>query len=117
MGPGSKHRLSPLYWGPNALEEEERILRALRDGKPLFGLYLITLSTNPVEQLDILPSYFLVQPAVRRTLPPVVGVAKGREEAFSLIETIAAEAFRETGTVSLRTYLQDKIPAQSGGTL
>jgi hypothetical protein len=36
----------------------------------------------------------------------IVGIAETREEAFSLIEKIAGDCFRETGNADIRAFLE-----------
>ena len=104
MGLGSTQNLKRFYWGEKALDHEADVQRTLSGNAVLPGLYLITLAQNPSEQLDILPSYNLLQPTVRRRLPHVVGAAMGREEAFALVEEMARDIFRSTGHVDFRHY-------------
>ena len=114
MGSRSQHYLSHLYLGPEARAEEDRVLAAVREKRPLLGLYLITLSYKETEQLEIVPSYLLKERSIRDKLPCIVGAAKGRSEAFSLVETMVADAYRETGKVRLPDYLLQKEAGGAG---
>ena len=65
----------------------------------------------PIQQnnLDVIPADLLLQPAVRRNCPMIVGLAVSREEAFELVEAIALETYRETGEVKIREWLLNRI--------
>ena len=58
------------------------------------GVWLLTLPSNQQNNLDVIPADLLLQPAVRRNCPMIVGLAVSREEAFELVEAIALETYR-----------------------
>ena len=58
---------------------------------------------------EVIPADLLLQPAVRRNCPMIVGLAVSREEAFELVEAIALETYRETGEVKIREWLLNRI--------
>ncbi len=72
-------------------------------------IYLITLAANGQDMLDIIHSAYLKQPAVRRNLPMIVGIAKGYDEALELVQQMLSETYQATGTCRIPEYLMDKV--------
>ena len=100
--------LTHLYIGQKAAGMEKKIRRAVAGGKHIPpGIHLITLAANGIDQLDILPLYYLKQKTLRERLPVIAGFANGREEALSVVMKMASDAFRSTGTCNLRTWLPE----------
>ena len=55
-----------LKWQENFLAGEsvkdpEKIKKKLNSGKPVLGIYLLTLAENPVNLMDIIPAAMLIQ--------------------------------------------------------
>ena len=73
------------YYRGASIKNISKIRLKLIQGKPVPGIYLITLSENPHNQLEILPTLTLVQETAARICPEIVGIAKGKEEALELI--------------------------------
>ena len=72
-------------------------------------IYLITLAANGQDMLDIIHSAYLKQPAVRRNLPMIVGIAKGYDEALELVQQMLSETYQATGIYRIPEYLMDKV--------
>ena len=68
-------------------------------------MFLISVSRNPYDQLEIYEARQLCQPYYRKYPPYVVGIAGSREEAFALVEQIAAQCLQERGDCRLKEYL------------
>lgn len=76
------------------------------DKRPLFcSEYLLTLASNPTEQLDIFPARQLVQGYYLKCPVYVVGIASDYNSAVKLVETIVQECLQVRGDCSLRKYL------------
>lgn len=95
-----------LYLGTRAEEQEAKIRRALRKGAWFPGLFLITYPLNEAEQLDIIEAKYLRNDIILRTLPPVVGLAVGKREAYEVLAQIAGETFQATGSCDMKSYLR-----------
>ena len=97
-----------LYLGDNAKDEKYRIIGKVRTSKFQIDTYLITLSNNPNNLMDIYSAKFLLQPHFKKAhiLDDiyVIGIAKGRDEAFQVIEMIISEVYTKTGEFKLREY-------------
>ena len=81
----------------------------IENKKAVPGVWLLTLPSSQQNNLDVIPADLLLQPAVRRNCPMIVGLAVSREEAFELVEAIALETYRETGEVKIREWLLNRI--------
>ena len=86
-----------LYVGDTAKKKQKKWMRRIENKKAVPGVWLLTLPSNQQNNLDVIPADLLLQPAVRRNCPMIVGLAVSREEAFELVEAIALETYRETG--------------------
>ena len=81
-----KNWYEPLYISDSMKKRENEIRSQIRKGRVESGWYAITLASNGCDYL--------------------VGIAETREEAFSLIEKIAGDCFRETGNADIRAFLE-----------
>ena len=72
------------------------------------GVYVVTLSDNPGNILEILSTAELMQASVRAICPPVVGLANGRDGAIRMVQEIVEEVYRETGDLKIREYLENR---------
>lgn len=97
-----------LYLSDEMKKKEKRIRAQIEKGRAVPGVYLLTLSNNPDNILEIIRASFLTQKALRRNLPQIVGMANGREEALELLQKIIEETFQETGGFRIEEYLQDR---------
>ena len=61
------------YYRGASIKNISKIRLKLIQGKPVPGIYLITLSENPHNQLEILPALTLVQETAARICPEIVG--------------------------------------------
>ena len=92
-----------LYVGDTAKKKQKKWMRRIENKKAVPGVWLLTLPSNPQNNLDVIPADLLLQPAVRRNCPMIVGLA------VSLVEAIALETYRETGEVKIREWLLNRI--------
>ena len=88
-----------LKWQENFLAGEsvkdpEEIKKKLNSGKPVLGIYLLTLSENPVNLMDIIPAAMLIQKSFYGICPKIIGMAK--------------EMYRETGTFATAEYIENR---------
>lgn len=94
-----------LYVGEQAKKRIRSHIRRISNGKPVKDIYLITIASNAENQLDIIHSFYLLQPIVKRMCPMIVGVAKGYDEARDLVVSMVEEAIEATGGADVRKYL------------
>lgn len=98
-----------LYMGAAAAPLYDQIYHSIEEEKYLPDVYLITIAAAVKDQLDCYESIQLFMPALRRRLKPIIGLAYGKEEAMSLLQTIAEDVYRETGGLRIRTYFEERL--------
>lgn len=96
-----------FYIGEN-VRDAEKIRQKLDQGKLVPGIYLLTLSDNPHNILEILPAVTLFQKTAARLCPEVIGMAGGMDEAMELVRSIVQTVYRETGDVQVQEYLKNR---------
>lgn len=97
-----------LYVGESAKKEKRKILRGLEKRELQPFVYVITLPVSKHGVLDILPAFTLKYPFFftgEAKDMRIVGIAKGRNEAFSLSAKIALDTYNATGGFDVRGYL------------
>ena len=98
---GCKHLYTDLLEALAVLSQQRDLrIDQRRDSVDLF------LAANGQDLFDILSSAYLKQPALRRNLPEIVGIAQGREEAVALVQQILEETLQETGAADVKAYLR-----------
>ena len=71
------------------------------------GVYLIVLPEHGSALLEVIPSMQLLQEAYPAGALAVVGMAGTQQEAFSLVEKIIGDMYRERGDVNdIAAYLE-----------
>lgn len=95
-----------LYLGDSINENKlDKIIKKL-EKKPIFsGIFLITVSRNASDQLDIFDARQLAQSYYKKNPPYVVGIAGSHDEAVELVERLVQECFRARGDCALKEYL------------
>ena len=91
-----------LWIGPKAEKKRRKLIDAVKDGKKMPGAYVIALSSNSRELLDIIPVSMIGKPGCPADNLYIIGIADGKAEAFSLIEKIVDYIYRETGKLNIR---------------
>ena len=102
-----------LKWQENFLAGEsvkdpEEIKKKLNSGKPVLGIYLLTLSENPVNLMDIIPAAMLIQKSFYGICPKIIGMANGKDEALEMVRSLIEEIYTETGTFQVAEYLENR---------
>ena len=99
---------SELYVGENVQKKKEKIIRKLNRNAGMLNVYVITFASNQVDLFDIISCVWLKQKALRRSLPMIVGIALGYEEAVDLTVQIIQETLENTGSLQVKQYLIEK---------
>ncbi len=96
-----------LYLGEGINVKKLDKIKKKLETLPLFaGVFVITISRNYSDQLDIYDCKMLWQKYYRNNPPYIIGIASDREEAIRLIEQIVTECVTARGDCSLKEYLQ-----------
>ena len=84
-----------LYIGDDIRSYQSRA--RITAGKFVPDIYVVTLSDNPGNILEILPSSMLVQRSARAICPLIIGMAKGKDGAIRMVQDIIEQVYTETG--------------------
>ena len=98
----------PLYIEDQLKKREKRLKKRLNDGKADVGHYLITLSQNPNDNLDIISTSYLKQRSLYNMLPTVVGIAASKTGAIKLVRLIAEDCLAKTKGLDIRAFLTEE---------
>lgn len=95
-----------LYLGDSINENKlDKIIKKLEKKPLLSGVFLITVSRNASDQLDIFDARQLAQSYYKKHPPYVVGIAGSHDEAVELVERLVQECLRARGDCALKEYL------------
>ena len=93
-----------LYVG-NSIKHPELTKWRLRVAAGQFKVYVIVISDNGSNQLEIFHNALLKQSAYHRKDLLVVGIAGDYSEAVSLVTQITEECVISTGTANIKDFL------------
>ena len=96
-----------MYWSEN-IKNRTKVLWKLKVGAGMTDIYVISIAPGS-NQLECTHCSYLKQRIVRNTLGPVIGIAKGKTEARSLLLLIFEECLEDTGTARVKEYLLGRI--------
>lgn len=82
-----------------------KIKHTLRENPLKADVYLIVISDNPENQLDIYHSKYLIQRYYKENPPYVIGIAKKKEDALALVQGIMQKCFEKRRDADLKAYL------------
>ena len=94
-----------LYVGDSIKHKKEKIKWKIRHNAGQIDIYVITLASNPENLMDMIPAVELLQKGYPKKDIRVIGLAKGRAEAFEVITEIVEEVYLQTGDTKVREYI------------
>lgn len=98
--------LPDLYLGEGIDGKKLDKIKKKLENKPLLsGVFLVALSRNPSDQLEIYSARQLAQRYYTKYPPCVVGIAANYDEAVEMVKRIARECMEERGDCALKEYL------------
>lgn len=97
-----------LYMDEYVKENQEKIRRNIEKDKWQLEKYLIALTKNEANHLEIFNSVLLIQKAIPKEELFIVGIASGYAESLELVEKITQEVYDETSGVDIRNYILRK---------
>lgn len=96
-----------IYLGPGIENVNLDKLKAQLDKKPLMTVYyLICISSNPHDQLDIMEAKQLLQSYYQKHPVEVIGIAADHEDAILLVQQIVQECLQARGDALLKEFLK-----------
>lgn len=98
---------SELYLGESINVKKLDKIKKKLENSPLFSsVFLIALSRNASDQLEIYKAKQLTFQYYQEFPPFIVGIAGSQEEAVSLVEKIVKECLSARGDCALKEYLR-----------
>ena len=95
-----------LYLGDSINAKKLDKLKKKLENKPLLSdVFLVVISRNPSDQLEIYNSRQLAQRYYEKNPPYVVGIAGGYDEAVGMVEGLVQACIKERGDCALKEYL------------
>lgn len=94
-----------LYVG-ESVKNPNKLIHKLQKHAKRIDAYVITLSKNPYDQLEIYKAGYLSQKYYRENPPYIIGIAAHYEEAVEIITRIAEETVAARGDCRLKEYLK-----------
>lgn len=96
-----------LYLGESIDAQKLEKIKKKLETYPLFsGVFVITISRNPSDQLEIYEAKQLVQKYYQNNPPYIIGITKSKEEAIAIIRQIVEECMDARGDCALKEYLK-----------
>jgi hypothetical protein len=97
-----------LYVGDSITEKTNRIKWKINHNAGTVNVYVIAFAANRQNLLDIIPAWALMQKHYPKKDLKVIGLAGGYKEALELVRRIIDEAYQETGSVDVWSYLKEE---------
>ena len=97
-----------LYTDEHTKDKQEIIKKKIETDQWQLEVYLIALTKNDINHLEIFNSVLLIQKAMSKDDLFVVGIASGYTESLELVEKITQEVYDETSEVDIRNYILQK---------
>lgn len=97
-----------LYLDDKLVHTKDKVLSKIENDEWQSEKYLITLTKNEKNHLEVFHSVLLLQKAISKEDLFIVGIASGYIEALELVEKITQEVYDETMGTDIRTYILRK---------
>lgn len=95
---------SRLYIGDKMKKKKDKVIASINDRQATFGVYCIAFASHPDNLFDVLEANELLFPYYQKSEIHVIGLAKGKQEAVSLVQEMLMEVYNKTGEFDVRTY-------------
>ena len=96
------------YYVGEGIKDAAKARKRIDAGRMVFAGYLVTVSENPGNLLEIVPSYMLIQKSYYARCPEIVGMAKGKDEAIDMGVDIVNYIYGETGAFQVKEYFMNR---------
>ena len=108
MGRGMITFSDRIYCDNISEKKIDLIKLGIKQGRGRLKLFLIALSNNDSDQLDIFHNSLLKQRLFRKLDLRIVGFADSKDEAIGIVQNMLDETIEQTGTCNIKAYLIDK---------
>ncbi len=96
------------YYVGSGIKDSDKIRKKIDQGNITPDIYVLTLSDNPGNLLEMFPSVLLKQRWMRELCPTIIGMARGKDGAIELVTNILLEIYRETGEFQVEDYIKNR---------
>lgn len=97
-----------LYVDEKLEKNLDKIIEKLENEKLTFRVFCIALASNSQNMLDIIDANELLFKHYKRNEICILGLARTRENAISLVVKIIEEVYKKTNDVKIREYFKEK---------
>lgn len=97
-----------LYVGESIAKNKRRVIWKIKHNVGVLDIYIISFASNKDNLFDIIPARELLQKGYPKENIKIIGLAKGRDEAFELVQQIIDEIYQCTGDVNVWEYFKEK---------
>lgn len=94
-----------LYLSHEYKKRKDELIDKLEHNKVELEMYLIVLNQSTRNHLDVFHAVHLKQGIFSQTDLFVVGIAKGKTDAFELVEKITQDVYNETNDTDIKGYV------------
>jgi len=94
-----------LYVGKSTKKKKRKIIKNIKNSKLQLGVFVIVISDKEHEQLEIYPSYVLLQQYFKEKTMKVAGIAGSKEEAFEVVTDMVNDCQKANQDCNLKRYL------------
>lgn len=93
-----------LFIGDKMKKKKDKVISSINNYEVTFDVYCITFASHQDNLFDIIDANELLFPFYKKSEVRIVGIAKGRAEALSLVEKMLLEVYHKTGNFDVRAY-------------
>lgn len=105
--------MGSLYVADSLVTTQYKVIEKVHKCKLIPNLYLVVLSANPDNMLDLIPEWEAMQKGYPKDELKVVAIATGKKEAVAMVKCIIEDSLMHTGSADVRLFLQKKWEEQA----
>ena len=98
-----------LYVSDNIIKKKNKLVKKISKGKLTKNIYVIALSRNDKELLDVFQANVLKQQYYKNQTIVAVGLAKGEDMAYETVKKIIDDCYGETGSVDVKGFINNRM--------
>ena len=98
-----------LLHGMDGKTDYDRLVTKLRAGHPTYSTWVLTLSSNPNEQLDLMQALLLLQPYYKEHDVYIIAVVAGEKDGIDVIKDITEAEVRQFDRVDFRARFPKEV--------
>ena len=93
-----------LYIGDKLKKKKDQVIASINKREATFNVYCIAFASQPCNLFDIMDANEHLFPHYKKVDVRIVGLARGKKEAITLVQQMIMEVYRETGAFDVRAY-------------